>query len=49
MKQLIQTALSKSFTLSHTIYIEDIKGFFKGLSFRSKLVLYQMIEQRNRF
>ena len=37
---LTQTALSKSFSLFHTTYIEDIKEFFKGLFFRSKLVLY---------
>ena len=40
---LTQTALSKSFSLFHTTYIEDIKEFFKGLFFRSKLVLFQKI------
>ena len=28
-----KTALSKSFSLFHTSYIEDIKEFFKGLFF----------------
>ena len=37
---LTQTALSKSFPLFNTTYIEDIKEFFKRLFFRSKLVLY---------
>ena len=37
---LTQIALSKSFSLFHTTYIEDIQEFFKGLFFRSKLVLY---------
>ena len=31
---LTQTALSKTFSLFHTTYIEDIKEFFKGLFFR---------------
>ena len=37
---LTQTALSKSFSLFHATYIEDIKEFFKGLFFCLKLVLY---------
>ena len=41
---LTQTALSKSFFLFHITYIEDIElnyiEFFKGLFFRSKIVLY---------
>ena len=36
---LIKTGMSKSFFLFHITYIGDIKGFFKGLSFRSTLVL----------
>ena len=36
---LTQTTLSKSFFLFHATYIKDIKEFFKGLFFRSKLVL----------
>ena len=38
---LTKRALSKSFSLFHTIYTEDIKAFFKGLFFCSKLVLYK--------
>ena len=36
---LTQLALSKPFSLFHFTYIEDIKEFFKGLFFRSKLIL----------
>ena len=36
---LTQITLAKSFSLCHTTYIEDVKEFFKGLFFRSKLVL----------
>ena len=32
-----RTALSKSFSLFHTSYIEDIKEFFKGLFFFQNL------------
>ena len=32
-----KTALSKSFSLFHTSYIEDIKEFFKGLFFFQNL------------
>ena len=34
---LTQTALSKSFSLFHNTYIEDIKGFFKDYFFVQKL------------
>ena len=37
---LTQTALSRSFFLFHTTYIEGIKEFFKGLFFHSRHVLY---------
>ena len=37
---LTQIALSKSFSLFHTTYIEDINEFFKGLFFRLKLALH---------
>ena len=40
---LTQTALNKSFSLFYITCIEDIKGFFNGLFFSSKLVLYQKI------
>ena len=35
-----QTTLSKSFSLFHTAYIEDIKEIFKGLLFCAEIVLY---------
>ena len=30
--------MSKSFSLFHSTYIEDVKEFFKGLFFRSKKI-----------
>ena len=38
-----QTALSKYSSFFRTTYNEDIKIFFKGYIFRSKLVLYLKI------
>ena len=37
---LTQTTLSKSFSLFHTTYIEDIKEFFKGLLFFVQNLFY---------
>ena len=37
---LTQITFSKSFSLFHNTYIEDINEFFKGLFFRLTLALY---------